>query len=53
MSILVHQSLGGKGDEHLIDMATAERFFQGPFGFLDHFLDRELIVATLKLRNYE
>ena len=25
MSILVHQSLGCKGDEHLIGMATAER----------------------------
>ena len=53
MSILVHQSLGGKGDEHLIGIATAERFVQGPLGFLDHFLDCELIVATLKLRNYE
>ena len=53
MSILIYQSLGGKGDKHLIGMATAERFGQGLLGFLDHFLDCELVVATLKPRNYE
>ena len=48
MSVLVHQSLGREGDEHLVDVAAAERFVQDAFGCFDHFLDGEFIVAVLK-----
>ena len=53
MPVLVDQTLGCECNQHLIDVAAAERLFQRPSRFFDHFLDCELFFTVLKARNHK